>query len=288
MDTRSAHDSIRRVCATESTEHVARILSKYPRNTKIVYSSMYGHVEILDRLKLSASEASRASYLAARYGNPHVLTYLHAEYEARPDSRGVDDAMRNGHLETVRWCVDHGVANTMKGSTGAMRNGHLEVLEHAMSQGTLSARYVDAACNQGHAPVIEWGLSHGLAVSAGAIEGMVGRGQTDLLAPIVARDDHKQAVFEAALVHGNLGLATSLSRGRRVSPGTLDRAAGNGHLDVLRWAKTTCGETPTKNAMRLAAENGRSSVVDWLWTVNRRVPESVAAVPEDGIRRRRV
>lgn len=270
----------------EPSPTISRLIvrARIPRAAVVACSSMCGHVRILETMALDPLDAVHGANLAAGRGELAALDFFRQRHDTLPSSHGVDGAMRNGYLETVKWCVEYGVPNTVEGTTGAMRNGHLGVLEYAYLHGNLFTAYVDAACIGCHLPVIEWGLDHGLDISRTAIEAVVKRNRLDLLVLISTTDEHKQAVFDAALVHGNLRLAKSAAHGRRVSERVLDTAAGNGHLEILQWVQSRHKQTPGDEGMALAASNGHFAVMDWLWARTRRVPASLVVSPTDDIR----
>ena len=44
----------------------------------------------------------------------------------------------------------------------------------------------------------------------------------------------------------------------------MDRAAKNGHLEVIKWLHHNCTECCTESAMNNAAENGHLNIMKWL------------------------
>jgi ankyrin repeat protein len=73
---------------------------------------------------------------------------------------------------------------------------------------------------------------------------------------------------DIAAMHGYIALILhDVGKNKlKFTKNAMDYAAGNGHLEVVKWLHTNRTEGCTKNAMDWAARNGHLEVVKWLHT----------------------
>ncbi|KAJ8548550.1 hypothetical protein ON010_g11123 [Phytophthora cinnamomi] len=196
--------------------------------------------------------------VASEAGQVEVMQCLYQEGIVEQYPEALIRAVRNGHLDAVKWLVQHhsylgGVAIDSVIDEAA-KNGRLEILAFLQRLGgsmqpanawwPRSRNAMNLAAANGHLPVVKW------------------------LHAIEAQHCTTRAMDEAA-TNGHLDVAQWLHRHRLegCTTSAMDGAASNGHLTTLQWLFANTKAGCSTKAMELAAANGYLVIVKWLFEI---------------------
>tara|TARA_X000000368_G_scaffold304521_1_gene242859 strand:- start:325 stop:1011 length:687 start_codon:yes stop_codon:yes gene_type:complete len=104
-----------------------------------------------------------ACYYAAKHGHVHVLEWLGRTAHAHPTSSTAKVAATNGHLECLKWAVEHGCdlpEHILSVCACAAAHGHTDVLVWMVERGhrdvVLDGRVQENAQIHGQTDVLQW------------------------------------------------------------------------------------------------------------------------------------
>ncbi|ETK73610.1 hypothetical protein F441_19902 [Phytophthora nicotianae CJ01A1] len=192
--------------------------------------------------------------LAAEGGHLAVMKYLHEQGYSDNFKDAAVLAVRNNHLDTLKWLLDthdfHTYGFMVEEAARHRRISILQFFHHNISSGDREflppfRHAIDVAATNGHLDTVKW------------LHETRSDGCTSLAMNSAAGNGHLDVV---KWLHAN--------RTEGCTTRAMDRAAGNGHLEMVEWLHRNRSEGCTTNAMDLAAANGYLKVVKWLY-VNR-------------------
>ena len=185
----------------------------------------------------------------------YSLTNNIVSHRAKMFNYSIKLACKYGDLEVVKWIYFYHIRQDDKyhepfekrlSMENAIINGHLEVVKWLYLHGKhiiYSDAITDAAKN-GHLVMLEWLIDHSSS-QAYEFDELARKGYLEIIKLL-----HKK------------GRLIGLSKNE------MDWAAGNGHLQVVKWldanVNVKINEGCTTKAMDLAAKNGHLKVVKWL------------------------
>ena len=278
---------------TDGGPHLALVCRSWRRLVKVGSASKHtcrlaadGHLSLLQWYVASGCRPDHdAFYDAAAHGHAHVLLWLLGAAERR----GAGDMDRT-----------HFPGDMME---SAARNGHLDVVEaiHAyfVHGGRTYGRGTNlcaVAARYGHPDIVRWGLANGHSCNAYTM-GQVGKGGSVEIARFLADAgigvDYRLFVNAAYKGHVDLVrwcVANDMPR----SAYAFAKAAGAGHLEVLRylWACNPADPQATPMCVatewveEVAARGGHIAVLDWLHDkiADRRHWRAIVCAAEEGQR----
>ena len=184
---------------------------------------------------------------------------------------------------TITEAIKHGALNILTQLHRRHRFSHVDPIEQAVKSHQLAVlsfllaeRYaitelaVDHAVMAGDLAALRLLTQTGdIPVSDRAVNQMAIRGDLKIFKHLCRRGQirSKARVFDLAAKYGHMSMLIYLSRGPNqvaCTTDAMDRAAGNGQLDVVQWLHEHRSEGCTTDAMDLAAGNGQLDVVRWL------------------------
>ncbi|RLN86903.1 hypothetical protein BBJ28_00026113 [Nothophytophthora sp. Chile5] len=236
--------------------HVVRSVSAFldcSAAWNFVDACQFGSVRLLDRLT-----ARRDIFASSRDGG------LSIKNKNREFKRGVDRAAAAGHLDVVRWLVRHYPRGYVTACVGeAAKNGHLAIVEWLYYN---------------HQRVF-WGGDYAMeaAVANNQLEVAKFLNKHTALPPCMPVDLAPPAslvyLLDEAAVHGDLVMLKWLheERGDRLSSKGVTTAVDHGHVDAVQWmCATHPAVVPSRLRMDKAAANGHLEMVKWLQGQNAR------------------
>jgi hypothetical protein len=222
--------------------------------------------------------------LAAEQGHVEILDFLFKKGYVAQCEVALVGAVRNDHLEAVKWLV-HNCSFSASNPTAcavqeAAKGGRLKVLQHLHGMahtaaspdyfiGRWSHRVMDLAAGQSHLDVVSWlSKARSEGCSTQAMDGAAANGH---LAMIKWLHCHRsegctRAAMDGAAAHGFLDVVQWLDANTEAGCTTkaMDGAAKNGHLQVLKWLLANRTEGCSVDAMNDAVESSHTHVVWWL------------------------
>jgi len=181
---------------------------------------------------------------AAEAGNLYELTYL--VEEASPsvilNSRLINCAAKEGHLDTLHWLQDRGFMNcTSEALELAAEGGYLQVLEWLYRLGLdFTEDTLNIAASRGHFEVVQWLHHHGATCTTWAMDAAAANGHIHVL----------------KWLHEN--------RTEGCTNDAMDSASSNGELAVIKWLHEHRREGCTSRALSYAVEAGFLEIAKWL------------------------
>ena len=225
-------------------------------------------------IKKSSAVCARA----AACGDVDVLQLLHDDLGYPWGELSCAEAAASGRLDTLRFLRARSCPWSEATSSSAARNGHLDILRYCLEQyhagetngrEPWNARTCGHAAEGGHQHVLEFLRVHGCAWDADVTWRAARGGHLELIQ--WARKQDPPAPWdgracEHAAKANRLGLLRWLhANGCPWSHSTCTAAAGQGHLDVLQFARAQVPPCPfgvyTSTA---AASGGHLAVLRWL------------------------
>ncbi|OWY99947.1 hypothetical protein PHMEG_00028966 [Phytophthora megakarya] len=187
--------------------------------------------------------------LAAEGGHIDVMKYLHEQGYSDNIKDAAVLAVRNDHLDTVKWLLDNHRSLSHDGMIEeAARHGRLNILQYfhriPHEDGYLPRfrNAIDVAATDGHLSVVKW-------LHENRSDGCTYRAMNN------------------SAGNGHLGVVKWLNANRSEGCTTraMDKAAGNGNLEVVKWLHENRSEGCSTKAMDLAAANGHLKILEWLY-----------------------
>jgi hypothetical protein len=198
------------------------------------------------QLRVALTKAAAGGGIAAmEYLYPHELLVGYRSFDV------VLGAIRNGHMDAVKWLLMHGwqVAR-FESIYEAAKYGHVEMMQLLYDRRGCYAgrtfyngdRALSLAVENGHLAVVQW-----------------------------LHDNEPQldwvALFELAAFHGHLEMVQWLHENRRyalMNPSAIRSAAAHGHLEVVRWMHSVEPMGSMARLLDCAAEGNNLELVQWL------------------------
>lgn len=185
---------------------------------------------------------------AARSGNYGVVVWLHNNREEGCSTAAMDFAAQNGHLDVVKFLHENRTEGcTTMAMNSAAENGRLQVVKWLHLNRTEGCTFVaiNRAIENGHLEMLEF------------LHKVRGEKPNENAMDIASERGHLEVV-EYLHHHCTNLVCTEFAT---------NWAAGNGHLDVLKFLCFTRREKPGNNAMFYACRNGHYEVVVFLFAV---------------------
>ncbi|RLN68953.1 hypothetical protein BBJ28_00021709, partial [Nothophytophthora sp. Chile5] len=216
-----------------------------------------------------------ATELAAARGDLAALQWLMESYQ--PDeflTKAVAAAAANGHLHILEWLYEQHKERGYWGGTelcGAMENNHKDVVDwlrkHAAPHADSLRKVMEVAATTGTVDVVEWLFKELHESVEDALWSAQSSFQWDTAQWILEHCKLKGPWIDWDLPakDGALPFLQYLRSRSIGGPGyyTLQVAAWNGHLEVVKWLHYELGVTLTPT-LWLAAENGHLDLLQWL------------------------
>lgn len=207
---------------------------------------------------------------AATNGHLDVVIYLHefGDYEFACNESAMDGAAKNGHLDVIIWLHN----NRSEGCThwamdGAAKRGHLDVIKwlDANREEGCSEMAIDRAADFGHLDVIKWlAENYEEGCTSAAITSAASHNHMEVVKWLYEHgyDRCRPRSYEFGALGGYLDMLKWIYKNLNVKYASvivhnaLDLAAGNGHVETLRWLDATQAVRGSPKAMHYAASNG--------------------------------
>lgn len=224
-------------------------------NTKqgIIYAVINGHLTTAQWLyrKGYSTPSSQAVSYAARIGRVDIIRWLLSVMDDKSCGTDVMDyAALNGHLETIKWLS----ANTMFAPSKhaimwASEYNHLDVVmwlykNYKWPRAEI-AEAMEVAATYGNLEILKWLY-------------------TESLNPGKMRQFLSNIPGISTMLSALSALSALPSNPHLLNTNSMDWAAKNGHLDIVKWLHENSTEGCTKRAMDMAAEEGHLHIVKWL------------------------
>ncbi|GMF12523.1 unnamed protein product [Phytophthora lilii] len=254
----------------------------------IVNAIEAGHGEVARWLYENTSDAerdwSRAMGFAARQGDMSLVQWLldgiyKTELHLPPPL--MNDAAAGGHMEMLQWIFQQGYGGCSdRALEGAARNGRLDMVKWLVEHGILKGgrEAMQVACGEGHLSIVQWILKRkwvqylqfamNCAVRSGHLDIVhymceAGVGMEPSRMMVEAASSGQLGVVQ--WLHDKFGSATLFpavdSSRRGCSRHTaMDRAASNGHLNVLEFLHSI------EMSMQSRGESGGPTCSEWALT----------------------
>ncbi|KAF0692679.1 Aste57867_16264 [Aphanomyces stellatus] len=227
-----------------------------------------------------------AMHWACHHGNVTMVEFLHQRRHISLDSRSLESALIQGHMDIVAYFEQHVLRERIvfpqtfpfKQVTG---NGHLDAVKYIHSHdGVFPATAIDAAATNGHLDIVQWLRTNTDATcSYIALLGAARNGHMAIVHFLIEHFRDKfgrpdlgnpfkkvEFAIHVASENGHLEIVKYLVA-HHIDDGvggTIDQAAAYGHLHIIQWLVENGVDECKPRAADLAACNGHLHVVEWL------------------------
>ncbi|EEY58546.1 uncharacterized protein PITG_10629 [Phytophthora infestans T30-4] len=218
----------------------------------------FNSTRLLDRIWDSSIELAASSDTSWSIRN---LLQTETHYRGFQFTFSIVKAIQLRNLEMIQWLCEHfpALMVVQKCVEEAAAVGSIEILQYLLEKGVNvnalddededNEGVHDAAAN-GHITMLEFLTEEGYI-------------QDDTVGLLLKAADAGQPIYMYPSSPRETELQTEPSK-PGYTTAAMDGAAGNGHLNVLRWLLENESEGCTTQAMSLAARNGHFEVVQWL------------------------
>jgi len=216
---------------------------------------------------------------AAESGNLRMLEWALSRSRTDPLLSLTEYAVQSSHgtFEIIKWLVDNGYhyppPSPQVDLDGAAERGQLDVIQYlsAHAIGYCSPRSVERASVNGHFETVKWIMQNRTDGRRNAsFNEIAAHGRVDIvrwIAQFYPEGFDEIAMIQAAR-NGHLDVIICLDEvlGENImcTPEAMNVAAGNGHLEIVKWLHTNRNDGCTTTAMNEAAANGHLETVKWL------------------------
>lgn len=241
-------------CDDETLEvlrHVPDVVGHVPvRNENVSvlkYAIAHGYLSLAVWARTSTTIghvlSSESCNLAARGGHTHILHWLRS-CRFPWGTHTFNMAVEGGHLDTMKYLRENGCSWEANSCLYAASEGHLEALEWLVDNGCklVTKTCLKVAASHGHLNVIEWLYDRSIPGT------------------------QWECVPKRAALHGHLHiLEWARRKGIELHYKVYESAAGNGHLNILKYADENDICYDPHACAYLAATNGHLDVFKYVW-----------------------
>jgi len=234
-----------------------------------------GHLSILEwgHVEHNVKFDQTVWYSPALNNHLFILQWLWS-VKYRPDSKAIYYAAQGGHLEILNWLTEMNCPLHSLAVYAAAEHGHLKTLQWLIDKGDKQKRAICEvgliAIRHGHLDVLKWWqqqCNNTFDTFFNALVGPAGSGYVDVVRFLLANGSKiSDAVWRNAAEHGQVEVLALLRENQlSTTKGVCEKAAFNGHLNVLKWARA---QNPpfewSENTCVNAAAYGELHVLKWL------------------------
>ncbi|CAK4300653.1 unnamed protein product [Aphanomyces euteiches] len=235
---------------------------------------------------------SRAVDIAAAHGHLDIVQFFLTDTKDCETTDAMDQAATNGHLDVVQYLHENStVGATKHAMDGAAANGHLEIVRflHEHRHEGCSTDAVDFAATNGHFEIVKFLIAHRMeGYTIKAMDGAASQGHLDMLHFFHTR--HTPTLSSSSWTAGIKRSVRKFLHRPSIqawcTKKAMDGAAGNGHLDVVRFLHEHRQEGCSGDALVNAAKHGHLDVVHFLVDHRRecveKIEESLAQAAQEG------
>ena len=211
---------------------------------------------------------------AAIFGHREIIRYYIQHKHFLPSCKCADEFARHGDLDFLQELRTYSINCTCsrRGANYAADNGHLHVLVYLRENTNtlpMPEGVYDAAEN-GHSDVVKYCMMHmGRELKQVELaDSLAASGQIELLSLAEVRPSEAGAYKAAA--NGHLAMVQHLHAiGIPFEDHAAECAAGNGHLDVLKYLIEELHFAVWYQGVTTASENGHLHILQYLWEESR-------------------
>ncbi|EGG22049.1 hypothetical protein DFA_01938 [Cavenderia fasciculata] len=245
-----------------------------------------GHLDILqylhNRYRDTIVASTNAMCLASQKGYLNIVQWLHANRLEGTTKRAVVEASLNGHLSILKWLIEIRKENNYSHNNAlfnAARYGHLDVVKylHGIGLTGITTSPMDYACENNHLDIVKFlrenrteGCSD-LSIDWAAENGHAEMVEYLLTNKLVERFSKESCLIAATRGHYKViqllhqyQSTCNLVDFNPFTPKVLDKAAKNGHLNIVQYLIEHRKEGGTSKAIDSSSKAGHYEIVKYL------------------------